>query len=245
MSYSYEPYERHGALTAAQSPANERLGFIRRTYGHLAGAILLFIILEMLLFMFVAPTQEAALKIVGPLMGWGWLLVLGGFILVGWLARSWAHSTSSRAMQYAGLGLYVVLWTAMFFPMLCLAVYFVQDYTVIPKAGLLTLLVFAGLTAGVFITGKDFSFLGPILTVGGFLILGAIIVGVFMGGFGAFSFWFALGMVGFASAAILYDTSNVLHHFRTDQHVAAALELFASVALLFWYVLQIFMLSRD
>jgi len=48
-------------------------------------------------------------------------------------------------------------------------------------------------------------------------------------------------MVGLASASILYDTSNVLRHYSEDSHVAAALELFASVALMFWYVLQLFM----
>jgi FtsH-binding integral membrane protein len=51
-------------------------------------------------------------------------------------------------------------------------------------------------------------------------------------------------MVAFAGAAILYDTSNILHRYRTDQHVAASLSLFASVALLFWYILSIFS-SRD
>ena len=56
--------------------------------------------------------------------------------------------------------------------------------------------------------------------------------------------WFSVGMVGLAGAAILYDTSNVLHHYPEDRYVAAALELFASMALMFWYVLQLF-LSRD
>ena len=57
--------------------------------------------------------------------------------------------------------------------------------------------------------------------------------------------FFSFAMVAVACAAILYHTSNVLHRYRTDQHVAAALALFASVALLFWYILQIFMRSRD
>ncbi len=48
-------------------------------------------------------------------------------------------------------------------------------------------------------------------------------------------------MVIFASAYILYYTSNILQVYRTDQYVAAALALFASVALLFWYILRIFM----
>ena len=56
-----------------------------------------------------------------------------------------------------------------------------------------------------------------------------------------------LAMIGFACGYILYDTSNILHHYRTDQHVAASLALFASVALLFWYVLRLLMAlsSRD
>ena len=56
--------------------------------------------------------------------------------------------------------------------------------------------------------------------------------------------WFSVAMVGFAGAAILYDTSNVLHHHPEDRYVGAACQLFASVALMFWYILRIFM-SRD
>ena len=52
-------------------------------------------------------------------------------------------------------------------------------------------------------------------------------------------------MIALASGYILYDTSNVLHHYREDQYVAAAIELFADVALMFWYILQIFVMSRD
>jgi FtsH-binding integral membrane protein len=48
-------------------------------------------------------------------------------------------------------------------------------------------------------------------------------------------------MILLASGYILYDTSNVLHHYRTDQYVAASLALFAAVALLFWYVLRLLM----
>lgn len=48
-------------------------------------------------------------------------------------------------------------------------------------------------------------------------------------------------MVALACGFIIYDTSNIIHHYGTDQHVSAALQLFASVALLFWYVLRIFM----
>jgi FtsH-binding integral membrane protein len=53
--------------------------------------------------------------------------------------------------------------------------------------------------------------------------------------------FFMGAMVAFAAAYILYDTSNVMKHYRTDQHVAASLALFASVALMFWYMLQLLM----
>jgi len=47
-----------------------------------------------------------------------------------------------------------------------------------------------------------------------------------------------------AGAAILFDTSNILRTYPEDRYVSAALQLFASVALMFWYVLRLFM-SRD
>ena len=78
--------------------------------------------------------------------------------------------------------------------------------------------------------------------IGGFAALGFIVASALFG----FSLGnvFAFVMVAFAGSSILYQTSNVLHRFRTDQHVAASLTLFASVALLFWYILTIFTNSR-
>jgi FtsH-binding integral membrane protein len=98
------------------------------------------------------------------------------------------------------------------------------------------------LTAVAFLSRKDFSFLGGLLKWGGILALVAIVGGVLFGfNLGT---WFSVAMVGLAGGAILYDTSNILRHFPEDRYVGAALQLFASVALMFWYVLRIF-LSRD
>jgi FtsH-binding integral membrane protein len=52
---------------------------------------------------------------------------------------------------------------------------------------------------------------------------------------------FAIMMVGLSAGYVVYYTSNVLHHYRSDQHVAAALSLFSAIALMFWYILSIFM----
>ena len=55
---------------------------------------------------------------------------------------------------------------------------------------------------------------------------------------------FSVAMVALAGAAILYSTSKILKTYPEDRYVSASLELFASVALMFWYVLRLFM-SRD
>ena len=99
------------------------------------------------------------------------------------------------------------------------------------------------LTAAVFITKRDYSFLSTALCVGGWVALGLIAASLIFGF--SLGLLFSFGMVALASGYIIYYTSNVLHHYRTDQHVAAALALFAAVALLFWYILQIVMRSRD
>jgi FtsH-binding integral membrane protein len=67
--------------------------------------------------------------------------------------------------------------------------------------------------------------------------LGLIVASILFG-FGL-GLWFSVAMVVVAAAAILYHTSAILRTYRTDQHVAAALALFADVALLFYYVLRI------
>ena len=107
------------------------------------------------------------------------------------------------------------------------------------SAGIVTMVVFSGLTAVVFLTRADFSFLRYFLWIVGLAAMALIVCSLFMEF--ALGLWFSVAMVVLAAGCILYQTSNILHHYRTDQHVAASLALFSSVALLFWYVLQIFM----
>jgi uncharacterized protein len=110
------------------------------------------------------------------------------------------------------------------------------------SAAAVTLFGFAGLTAVALITRKDFSFLRGVLMWGGVVALVLIVAGALFGF--QLGTYFSVAMVALAGVAILYDTSNVIHHFPEDRYVAAALELFASVALMFWYVIRLF-LSRD
>jgi FtsH-binding integral membrane protein len=213
-----------------------RAQFVLRTYIHLFGAILVFAGIEWVLFM-----TGLAATIAEAMLSASWLLVLGGFLVVGWLASRTAHRAESMPAQYAALIGYVVAEAIIFVPLLFVAATYVGP-DVINKAAWVTLLGFAGLTAVVFMTRKDFSFLGGLLRWGGIMALVLIVVGVLFGF--ELGTWFSVGMIALAGGAILYDTSNVLHHYPEDRYVAASLELFASVALMFWYVLRLFM-SRD
>lgn len=216
-----------------------RVDFIRKTYLNLFGAIIAFIGLEFAIFQI--PGHEKVAQAMFS-SGYGWLIVLGLFMGVGWLANSWAHKAENPLMAYAGLALYVVAEAVIFMPILYIAANF-SGPDVIPIAGFLTLVVFAALTVSVFVTKKDFSFLRTGLMIGTFVALGAIVLGVIFGfNLGLF---FSVVMVVLASGYILYYTSNVLHHYDTNQHAAAALALFSAVALLFWYVLRIVMALRD
>lgn len=229
----------YGNSVAEAAPA-DRASFIRRTYALLAVAILAFIAVEGFLFASGIATVIASVIFKGGMLGW--LLVLGLFMGVSFLANRWATSETSATTQYLGLGIFIIAEAIIFVPLIMVATYYSGDASVLIKAGVVTLGLFLGITMTVFITRTDFSWLGPILAIGGFAALGFIVASAIFG----FTLGnvFAFVMVAFAGTAILYETSNVLHRFSTKQHVAASLTLFASVALLFWYILSIFS-SRD
>lgn len=222
---------------ASEAEVEERLAFIRRTYLHLLVAIFAFIGVEVAIFQSGwAPTLADTM--VG---GGSWLLVLGLFIGVGWVANWLALSGQPSPIQYVGLGLYVVAEAVIFVPLMYMAVSY-SDWTVLPTAAGITLSVFSVLTGYVFLTKQDFSFLWPFLLIGTFgalfMIPAAMLFGFQLGIF------FAGAMVVLSAGYIVYYTSNILHHYRTDQHVAAALALFSAVAMMFYYVLMLLMGSE-
>ena len=219
----------------ANAPADTRAAFIRKTYAHVFGAILAFVAIEAAIF-----KSNMAEPIIKALFGvpFAGLLLMVAFIGGGYVAQYMARSATSNVVRYAGLGLFVSLWAVIFLPLLYLAEMKFPGQQVAEQAGIVTLAAFAGLTMTVFVSGKDFSFLGPILGVLSFVALGVILVAfVFNLSLGLF---FIIPMILLSAGYIIYDTSNVIHVYREDQYVAAALELFADVALMFWYILQLF-----
>jgi FtsH-binding integral membrane protein len=242
MSFATDNPYRDFGMTAAQAPASDRASFIRLTYMHLAAAVLAFVGIEAALF-----STGAAPRLAEMMMGngnVGILVVMVGFIGISYLANSWAASSTSPGLQYAGLSLYVVAEALFFAPLLYVAATFGPP-NVIATAGLVTAIIFVGLTGVVFLTGADFSWLRTGLAAAGFAAVGVVVCGMLFGF--SLGIWFTGAMILFACGYILYDTSNVMHHYRIGQHVAASLALFASVALLFWYVLRLLMSlsSRD
>lgn len=219
----------------AYAPAAVRGTFVRRAYMHAIGGIVGFAAVEWFLF-----SSGMAQPIAQTMLSGSWLLVLGAFMLVSWGATHVAHTVKSVPMQYLAYAGLVIAEAIIFVPMLALAM--MKAPGIIESAAWVTLMGATGLIAVATLTGKDFSFLRGMLMWGGILAIVAIVSSVLFGF--AMGTWFSVAMIGFAGAAILYDTSNILHHYPEDRYVAAGMQLFASIALMFWYVLRLFM-SRD
>ncbi|MEJ7603136.1 MAG: Bax inhibitor-1 family protein [Kofleriaceae bacterium] len=230
-----------------------RLQFIRRTYLHLLGAILVFAGLEYLLMTNSLLIEKVSIPFTSFALGgrWNWGIVLAVFMVISWVADYWARHAGSRATQYLGLGLYVIAEAVIFVPLLAIVAY--KTASILARGGgqphilrdsaLVTLALFGALTASVFLSRKDFSFLRSGLAMASAAALMLIVLSLVFGF--NLGIVFSVAMVLLAAAYILYQTSQVLAHYDPDQHVSAALALFSSVALMFWYVIRIFMKMRE
>ncbi len=243
-TYQMNPYEdnnpyAYGAVTIADTAVDEQTTFLRKTYLHLLGAVLAFIGLLVMWFKTGLASDVVMTMFSGT---WSWVIVMGAFLLVSYLANRWANSATSLTMQYAGLGLYVFAESIIFLPILYIINRFFppeQAQNIITTSALATLTLFGALTATILFTRADVTFMGKFLWFGGISLFGIALIAAFMGtGLGV---WFpilgALLMCGY----ILYETSAMLHIMRPGQHVAAALMLFSSLATLFYYILRIAM----
>lgn len=210
--------------------ANSRTSFIRRTYLHLAGAVTAFVALELFYFHTVIASRILARFAQVP-----WLAVLGAMMIVGWLASRTAWRARNPRWAYVALAGFVVAKSIIFVPLFHAAE---RDFSGATRsAAVVTLLGFLGLTAIAFWSGRDFRFLAMLVRWGMMLALVAVVAGLLFGfrlGTG-----FSVAMVGLAGAAVLTDTAKVLRRYPKHRHVAAALELFSSVALMLWYLVRL------
>jgi FtsH-binding integral membrane protein len=217
----------------------ERVAFYKKTYAHVAGGVLVFILFEYLLLQSDAIVDF----MLSMTEGYKWLLMLGGFMLATNYAEGMALRSSDKNMQYLAYGIYIFFEALIFVPMLYIvAIYMDSGPEILYQASIVTLALFTGLSAVVLFTKTDFSFLKTGLTIGFFIALGLIIAGSLFGF--NLGLWFSVGMCLLAGGSILYQTSNLVNKYGVEDYIPAALGLFASLMLLFWYVLRIFM-SRD
>lgn len=109
-----------------------------------------------------------------------------------------------------------------------------------------TTLAFGGLSAYVFISRKDFSYLGGFLSAMLLGIIGFVLCTWLFGAMWSPGVWIAFNVVGLGvmCAFVLYDTSMILHHYAEDEYVMAALALFLDFILIFKYLLRL-LNSRD
>jgi FtsH-binding integral membrane protein len=236
MNLEYEASRASSAPIVADAPTQARAAFITNTYLHLFGAILAFAALEFLWFS--TPVAGGLMRFVGG-SRFAWLAIIAGFTGISYLADRWAQSETSRGMQYAGLGLYTFCESLLFVPLIAAALIFGAEgnTAILPRAIGITVTMFGALTGIVFVTRKDFSFMRGALMLGGIAAFGLAILSMIFGF--SLGMVFSYAMVTLACGYIMYDTSNVMLKYRTNQHVAASLALFAAVMLLFWYVLRI------
>jgi FtsH-binding integral membrane protein len=208
--------------------------FIVRVYQHLVAAVIAFVAFEALLINL--GVAEGLYNFLVSQSS-GWLLILGGFMIVNYLATMAAHDILNPSRQYLGLFGMAAAEALIFAPFLY---YFfsVQDdgTTTVMAAALITAVGFAGLSAVAFVTRRDLSFLRPLLLWGFVsalvLILAAVLFGLSLG------IWFSVAMIALAGASILYQTQTILRRYPTEAYVGASVQLFAAVMLLFWYVLH-------
>ncbi|MGS2741248.1 Bax inhibitor-1/YccA family protein [Sinomicrobium sp. M5D2P17] len=227
-----------GKIMLSDLTQADRAAFYKKTYAHVAGGVLAFILFEYLLLQ-SETIVEFALSMT---QGYRWLLMLGGFMFITNYAESTALRTADKNKQYLAYGVYILAEAFIFVPLIYIAAYYLDSGPeILNQAAIVTLSLFTGISAIVFLTKKDFSFLKTGLTIGFFIAIGLVVAGTLFGF--NLGLWFSVGMCLLAGGAILYQTSNLVNTYAKEDYIPAAIGLFASLMLLFWYVLRIF--SRD
>ena len=234
-------------FVVADAPAADRAAFFRRTYGLVAIGFAAFAALLAIFFLGFDRQEGIAFALFSGLFsmmrslgGWSILLVMLAFWGATTVAQSLAFNRSSRGTQYAGLGLYVVLEALIFIPLIGYVILSTKGNasTVLVPAGIVTGGMIAGLTALVFMTNLDFSFLKVAIILGSFAALAIVLVAAIAGlSLGA---WFSIAMIVLMATVILYQTNEIKNTLETDQHVAAAFILFSSFVTLLFYVIRFF-----
>ena len=227
-----------GVLSGAPSilglDVDSRLAFLRKTYGLFTIGV-------------AAAAGGAAAGLTTGLgrsvfgLGWGLLILL----LVGYFAVYALRKTP--VLNVVAFLAYLFLDGLLLTPLLTHTL--VNKGAAVGTANILTAfggtsVAFAGLTAYVFVSRKDFSYLGGFLVMGFLGMLGFAIFGMVAGmGPGAWMLYHGLGLL-FGCGYILFVTSRIMHNYSQDEYVLAALCLATEFVSFFVHLLSL-LNSRD
>lgn len=241
------------AGSLAEAPA-EKLAFLRKVYALFTGSLVAAFVGAIVALYAGADMSRATVEINGvartvpPLVVWfqnhwviGMVLFLGSFF--GASAVRHRPGINMAALFGAAFlsGLYIapMLWFVQFMAS--------QGQTLstspIRDAFALTVLGFTGLTSYALLSKRDFSFLGGFLSMGLWVLIGASILGMFVGG-SAFSLAIASVGILLFGGFILFDTSRILRDPTNRDAVGAAIGLYLNFLNLFLFLLRILASSR-
>ncbi len=214
--------------TAASATVEERLAFIRKVYTLLAATL-------------VVATG-------GAVVGMAFAPVIAGLGFVPFLLFLGAFFFLMYAQRKPGVNM-IALFTftaiagLMIGPTLMAYVAVGAGMIVVEALGL-TAVTFISLTAYVMISKKDFSFMGTFLFAGLIILIVGGLVNFFLQSPMMHFVFSGMGVLVF-SGFILYDTSNIIRNYSTDDYISATAALFLDVFNLFLYLLSFLGLSRD
>ena len=113
------------------------------------------------------------------------------------------------------------------------------------EAFALTAITFAGLSLYVVYSRKDFSFMSGFLMTGLIVVIVGGLLNMFFIQSGMMHFVMSGASVLLFSGFILYDTSNILRYYGTDEYVSATLALYLDILNLFIALLSILGIMSD
>lgn len=219
--------------SVAQASPDVRLNFIRKTY-------LLFMagILASLVMGAITLTVPAVLSAALTVLDSRFLaiaLIFGGSIAAQAVSRK-------EGLNYVALFAFTALLGFMFAPIV--AMFEMSSPGIVGQAAFLTITIFGSLTAYVFVTRKDFSFMGGLLFVGLIALIIGGLANMFFFKSGGLSYWMAWVTAFLFSGYVLYDTSNIIRRYDEKAYCSAALALFLDFFNLFMALLRILGGSR-
>ncbi len=206
---------------AADATAEARLNFIRLTYVMFTASVLTAVIGG------IISLNTPLANLVMAFAPWSLLAILP--LSIG------AQMVSDKP----NLGTAALFGFALLLGIIIAPVVNLYSPNTVTQAGALTVLIFGALTAYVFITRKDFNFIGGIVFVGLIACFGAGLLNYFVFKNSGFSYWIAWGVLLFSAGFVLYDTSNIMQRYPLNQPAGAALGLLISFFNIFMSLLRI------